>query len=127
MTTRVITRYYDRALRASGLKSTQFALLNDISSRAEGISVNDLAGYTMMDQTTVTRSVEVLRKKGYVDVGTGGTDSRKRSITVSEAGRGRLAIATPLWREAQVELERIVGQERYGVLLETLSALRGIE
>jgi len=36
----------------------------------------------MMDQTTVTRNIEILHKKGYVNVKTEDTDSRKKSITV---------------------------------------------
>lgn len=124
MTTRVVTQYYDRALQDSGLKSTQFALLNDISSKEDGISVNELAEYSMMDQTTVTRNIEILRKKGYVDIKTEEKDSRKKRITVSEAGNDKLKAATPPWKDAQIKLQRSIGLERYKVLLETLSLLR---
>lgn len=126
MTTRVITQYYDKALRISGLKSPQFALLTDICSRENGISVNELANQAMMDQTTVTRNVEILRKKGYVDVNTVDTDSRKKCITVSETGKEKLALAMPHWQEAQSKLEQIVGKEQYVELLKTLSVLRSI-
>lgn len=124
MTTRVVTQYYDRALQDSGLKSTQFALLNDISSKEDGISVNELAEYSMMDQTTVTRNIEILRKKGYVDIKTEEKDSRKKRITVSEAGKDKLKAATPPWKDAQIKLQQTIGLERYKVLLETLSLLR---
>lgn len=127
MTTRVITQYYDRAFHASGLKSTQFGLLTDIASRENGISVNELADYAMMDQTTVTRNVEILRKKGYVNVRTEDTDSRKKSITVSEEGKRRLELALPLWREAQNKLQQAVGQSQYQAFLKTLSAMREIK
>ncbi|WP_349670774.1 MarR family winged helix-turn-helix transcriptional regulator [Lacrimispora sp.] len=127
MTTRVITQYYDKALRISGLKSPQFALLTDICSRENGISVNELANQAMMDQTTVTRNVEILRKKGYVDVKTEDADSRKKCITVSETGKEKLALAMPHWQEAQSRLEQIVGKEQYDELLKTLSVLRNLE
>lgn len=127
MTTRVITQYYDKALHASGLKSPQFSLLNDISSRENGISVNELADQAMMDQTTVTRNVEILRKKGYVDVKTEDADSRKKRITVSDAGKTKLELAMPHWQEAQMKLEQIVGKEQYNALLKTLSGLREIK
>ena len=126
MTTRVITQYYDKALRVSGLKSPQFSLLNDICSRENGISVNELADQAMMDQTTVTRNVEILRKKRYVDVNTEDGDSRKKCITVSETGKEKLALAMPHWQEAQSKLEQIVGKEQYVELLKTLSVLRSI-
>lgn len=127
MTTRVITQYYDKALQASGLKSPQFALLNDIISRENGISVNELADLAMMDQTTVTRNVEILRKKGYVDVKTEDTDSRKKCITISQAGRNKLLLAMPHWQDAQIKLEQIVGREQYNILIKTLSELRDIK
>lgn len=126
MTTRVITQYYDKALRISGLKSPQFALLTDICSRENGISVNELANQAMMDQTTVTRNVEILRKKGYVDVKTEDADSRKKCITVSETGKEKLALAMPHWQEAQSKIEQVVGKEQYDELLKTLSVLRSI-
>jgi DNA-binding MarR family transcriptional regulator len=127
MTTRVITQYYDKAFHSSGLKSPQFALLNDINSRENGISVNELADFAMMDQTTVTRNVEILRKKGYVNVTIEDADSRKKCITISEVGKSELAVAMPHWQEAQMKLEQIVGKEQFNTLLKTLSDLREIK
>lgn len=127
MTTRVITQYYDKALLVSGLKSTQFALLNDILTKEEGISVNELADYAMMDQTTVTRNIAILRKKGYVDVKTEDNDSRKKRITVSDSGKDKFAAAVPLWEEAQTNLQQIVGQEQYKAFLATLLILKDIK
>lgn len=127
MTTRVITQYYDKALHFSGLKSPQFSLLNDINARENGISVNELADFAMMDQTTVTRNVEILRKKGYVNVNIEDADSRKKCITISEDGKSKLALAMPHWQEAQRKLEQIVGKEQYNSLLKTLSSLREIK
>ncbi len=127
MTGRVVTQYYDKALQESGLKSTQFALLNDISSKEEGISIGELAEYAMMDQTTVTRNIEILRKNGFVEVKTQEKDSRRKNITVSTAGKEKLQLAVPLWRAAQIKLEYTLGAEQYQVLLKTLAVLQEIE
>ena len=127
MTARVVTQYYDKALQGSGLKSTQFALLNDISSKKDGISVNELASYSMMDQTTVTRNIDLLRKNGYVEVKTQEQDSRKKNITVSAVGKEKLKLAAPLWKDAQLKLQQSVGQEQYKVFLETLTLLQELE
>ncbi len=127
MTTRVITQYYDKAFHATGLKSTQFALLNNIFSKEDGISVSELADYALMDQTTVTRNVEILRKKGYVNVETENGDLRKKRITVSTAGKEKFAAAKPLWKEAQLKLQEAVGKEQYKTLLAILSELRKFE
>jgi DNA-binding MarR family transcriptional regulator len=127
MTARVVTQFYDKALQDSGLKSTQFALLNDISSKKDGISVNELARYSMMDQTTVTRNIDILRKNGYVEVKTQEQDSRKKNITVSDVGKEKLKLAAPLWKNAQLKLQQSIGAEQYKVFLETLSLLQELE
>ena len=124
MTTRVITQYYDKALQPAGIKSAQYSLLNDISGKEEGISVNELAEHAMMDQTTVTRNIELLRRNGLVKVETEEKDSRKKRITVSIEGKAVLAAALPLWKEAQAELEQTIGIEEYEKFLKTLSVLK---
>lgn len=127
MTTRVVTGYYDNALQSSGLKVTQFSLMNSISLKEDGISVNELAEVSLMDQSTVTRNIEILRKAGYVEVKTEDSDSRRKRITVSEAGKIRLAAATPLWKEAQLRVQQTIGPEQYKSLLEGLELLRQLK
>ncbi|MFT8315999.1 MAG: MarR family winged helix-turn-helix transcriptional regulator [Clostridium sp.] len=61
MTSRVLTQYFDKALQPVGLRAMQFSLLADISSRYSS-TVGELADALLMDQTTVTRNVEILRK-----------------------------------------------------------------
>ena len=127
MTTRVVTQYYDKALYASGLKATQFSLLNSISSKVGGLSVSELADLSMMDQTTVTRNIEILRKKGYVNVRAEDADLRRKSITVSDAGESKLIAAVPLWEAAQLKIEQGIGLESYKEFLKILSVLKGIK
>lgn len=126
MTTRMVTQYYDKALNDSGIKSTQFALLNDIASKEEGLSINELAEYSMMDQTTVTRNIEILRKNGYVIVKTEEKDSRRKRITLSDEGKEKLKDALPFWKNAQTQLQQSIGDEQYKNFLETLSLLKKI-
>lgn len=124
MTTRVVTQYYDKALYASGLKGTQFSLLNSIASRKEGISVNELADISMMDQTTVSRNIEILRKTGYVLARTEDSDSRRKRITVSDIGKSKIVAAMPLWEEAQSKILQVVGQDEYKNFLKVLTVIR---
>lgn len=127
MSTRAITQFYDKAIHNSGLKSTQFTLLNSILTRPEGISIGDLAELAAMDQTTVTRSVETLKKSGYVDVLTDAQDTRKKKIVVTALGQSKLAIALPLWESAQKAVISQLGDETFDALLETLKQLRSVK
>ena len=96
---RAITQHYDRMLRPSGLRATQFTLLTmlAISGPSPLSRVADRLG---MERTTLTRNLRPLVARGLVTVG-GDADRRVRSIAITGAGRRALVDALPLWRRAQ--------------------------
>lgn len=118
-TTRVITQFFDKFLQPSGLRSTQFSLLFNISLH-ENIAVGELGAVLLMDQTTVTRNIEILRKHGYINITKEDHDARKKSISITESGIKKLAEATPLWEQAQSQIEQGLGYERFSEFLKTL-------
>ena len=73
------------------------------------------------------RGVEILRKAGYVIVRTEDTDSRRKSITVSELGKSKIETAKPLWEEAQLKILQAVGAEEYKNFLGVLTVMQGKE
>ena len=123
MTTRVITQYYDNAFRPVGLSAAQFALLAGIYSKG-GKTVGELAEAYLMDQTTATRSIELLKKQGYLEVKTGEKDSRKKHIWITELGIEKLEKAMPLWETAQQTIENGIGREKLEDFLKTLAELQ---
>ncbi|GKU25187.1 hypothetical protein CFB3_33920 [Clostridium folliculivorans] len=123
MTTRVTTLYYDKAFQPIGLKSTQFALLADIASR-ESSTIGELSEILLMDQTTVTRSIEVLRKNGFIEVRAAEDDARKRCISITKSGTDKLREAIPLWQEAQNKIVQSIGEEKYNDFLDTLALIQ---
>ena len=62
---RVITRLYDAALRPSGLGVAQFTLLQALNT-APGMSQKQLASLLEIDSTTLTRTLEPLRRAGWL-------------------------------------------------------------
>ncbi|MDF2884406.1 MAG: transcriptional regulator MarR family [Clostridiaceae bacterium] len=124
-TSRVVTQYFDKAFQPVGLRATQFSLLADISYR-DSSTVGELADALLMDQTTVTRNVEILRKNGLIDVRIGDDDSRKRCIKITESGTAKLIEAIPSWEKAQQHIEKEIGKERYEEFLDTLSKIQSI-
>jgi DNA-binding MarR family transcriptional regulator len=123
MTTRVVTQYYDKAFQSIGIRATQFALLADISSR-ELTTIGELAELLLMDQTTVTRNIDILKKKGYVSVKMGDDDLRKRCISITESGTKTLKEALPLWEEAQSVIEQGVGPDKFKDFLDTMAYIQ---
>jgi DNA-binding MarR family transcriptional regulator len=118
-TTRAITQFYDQLLQPCGLRSTQISLLLNISLHGN-ISVGELGAILLMDQTTVTRNIEILRKLGYINVTKEDHDGRKKSISITESGIRKLVEAEPLWEQAQSRIEQGLGAERYRDFLKTL-------
>jgi len=118
-TTRTITQFYDQFLQTSGLRSPQFSLLLNIALN-ENVSVGELGAILLMDQTTVTRNIEMLRKSGYVTIIKDPADARRKTISITESGADKLAEAMPLWEQAQSQIEKGLGTERYRDFLKTL-------
>lgn len=125
MTTRVITQFYDTTLRPSGLSAAQFALLAAVSAWG-GRTIGELAKAQLMDQTTATRNIELLKKNGYLEAHPGEVDSRKRHIWITELGTETLEKAIPFWEKAQRTIEQGIGTEKYEDFLTTLAELQKI-
>src|SRR5437660_6628128 len=89
--TRVITRIYDQELRKAGLEITQFGLLTALAATANQKRLS--AGFAM-DSTTLTRTLGLLRKQGWVQVKRG-KDRRERLFRLTRAGQGQVVKADP--------------------------------
>jgi len=111
-TTRLITQYYDQALRSTGLRSTQCSVLITVSQHP-CLSVGELATLMVMDQTTVTRTIGILREQGLIHVHAEENDARRKSICLTEGGAKKLEEVVPLWQQVQQEFEQKIGLAAY--------------
>lgn len=107
--TRRITQRYDAHLQTSGLRITQFSLLATLAG-ADGMSISDLAAQLAMDRTTLTRNLRPLIAAGHVALGAG-KDARSRSVFLTTAGRQVFTATLPRWREAQREMQQLLGSD----------------
>lgn len=96
---RALTRLYDRYLRPHGLRSTQFSVLAVLAQRG-AIPIRELGEILGLDRTSVTRSVAVLQRQGWVTEAPS-RDARERRLAITPAGRERLEAALPDWHLAQ--------------------------
>src|ERR1700722_20466304 len=62
---RALTHLYDSALRPVGLRATQFTILQ-VLSRAGEVSQGQLGQILFMDSTTLTRTLEIMRRYGWI-------------------------------------------------------------
>jgi DNA-binding MarR family transcriptional regulator len=106
---RVVTGFYDEALKAVDLRASQLALMWAIVA-CEPVEMSRLGEVTATDQTTLSRTVDKLRQSGLVDVETG-EDRRVRFVRLSACGRRQFARAMPHWETAQREIDRWLSLE----------------
>ena len=121
---RVITRLYDAALRPSGLGVAQFTLLQALNT-VPGMSQKQLASVLEIDSTTLTRTLEPLRRSGWLR-STAGEDRRETHLALTAAGKRAYTRALPFWERAQGEFARALGAESWNRLMDLSVRTAGI-
>ena len=109
---RRITQAYDRALRPAGIQAAQFTILTmtDAGAQEDGMTVSELAERLGMDRTTLSRNLDVVERRGWIETRPG-ADRRERLAILTAKGRAMLAEALPLWTAAQQAAIRTIGEE----------------
>ena len=118
---RVITRIYDQELRKAGLEIAQFGLLTALATLAEANQKRLSAGFAM-DSTTLTRTLGLLRKQGWIR-SRPGKDRRERLFSLTAAGKRQMAIAQPHWEHAERRLRHQIGDAAWRNMKETVLQL----
>ncbi len=106
---RTVTRLYNQELRSERIEVTQFTLLMALERAAE-ISQGKLGKLLALDSTTLTRMLELLKKRGWIQEKEG-DDRRFRIIRLTTAGRAKYRQTLPHWKRAQERLERLLGED----------------
>jgi DNA-binding MarR family transcriptional regulator len=119
--TRLVTRIYDQELRNADIEITQFGLLMGLSAVGEANQKTLSAGFAM-DSTTLTRTLALLRKQGWISVKRG-KDRRERVFRLTEGGKRRLAAAQPHWLEAERRLRQRLGEKAWKEMQSTISGI----
>jgi DNA-binding MarR family transcriptional regulator len=119
---RIITQLYDTALRPVGLVQTQFTLLIAIHL-LEPVPITQLAQELLTDQTTLTRNIKLLEKRGLVAIDPS-EDRRVRLASLTVEGLAVLDQALPLWEQVQSEVRQHFGEQKWQTLLSLLSEVK---
>ena len=119
--TRVVTRIYDEELRKAGLEITQFGLLTALAATGEANQKRLSEGFAM-DSTTLTRTLGLLLRQGWVLVRRG-KDRRERLFRLSQGGKRQMAEAQPYWERAEVRLRQELGEEGWKSMKETVARI----
>lgn len=120
--TRRISQLYDTALAPSGLKTTQRAILAELS-RSEPTTVGSLAEALVMDPGALAHPLKPLERDGFATVAVDPSDRRNRLISLTPQGRTKLAETDVLWARAQAGFEAAFGQAQSDAMREAMKFL----
>lgn len=112
---RAVTRLYDAALRPTGLRGTQFTLLQALGFAGNPLRQGVLGEILALDITTLSRTLRPLEEAKWIR-SFAGADSRERYIELTPQGRRVLERATPAWESAQHRLKETLGPRDWDAL-----------
>lgn len=104
-----MTQLYEEALRPTGLRATQFTVLQALSLTGE-VGQGKLGQILAMDSTTLTRTLGIMGRNGWI-AKRRGEDRREWRLRLSAKGEAQLKQALPYWQEAQAQVRSRLGKE----------------
>ena len=105
---RAATSFYEEALAGSGIRATQFTILQVLKT-APGLQTTEVGQLIGIDQTTATRTLALMKKSKLIGDSTG-TDRRERRWRLTALGEATLSRIQPKWQRAQAMVEKRLGR-----------------
>jgi len=120
---RVVTNFYDDALRPLGLKVSQLNILIVTAKLglARPAQVSDIL---QLDTSTLSRNLERMRAQGWLEV-VPDVDGRAQPFRLTPQGKRLIEKATPAWEEAQRQAKELLGNEGIALLDKASQKLGG--
>jgi DNA-binding MarR family transcriptional regulator len=116
---RAVTQYYDAVLAPAGLSSTQLTLLATISL-GKSQSLKEIADRIGMTPSALTHMLKPMFEQDLVE-NEAGNNKKAKQLALTEKGERTLRMATPLWKSAQDELIKKIGDKDWQDLIEKLA------
>ena len=118
---RAVSQHFDHALAPVGLRSTQFTLLGALAVAGQA-TTSQLARRLVMDRTTLTRNLKLLREADLIETQPA-PSGRQIRFMLTDAGRETLARAIPAWHAAQSSIVDRFGAARWLTMVDELNRL----
>ena len=120
---RVVTNFYDDALRPLGLKVSQLNILivTAILGLARPAQVCDIL---QLDASTLSRNVKPLQAHGWLEV-VPEEDARAQPFRLTPQGKRLIEQAVPAWEQAQRQATELLGDEGIALLNRAAKKLGG--
>src|SRR3954453_13543796 len=119
---RVVTNFYDDALRPLGLKVTQVKVLV-VTARLGLARPAQVCEVLQLDASTLSRNVKPLQAHGWLEV-VPDEDARTQPFRLTPQGKRLIEKAVPAWEEAQRQATNLLGDEGIALLDRAARKLR---
>ena len=106
---RMVTNIYDSSLKPFGIKLNQMSILVVIYLAGE-IRHEALCKRLKMEKSTASRSIDRLKKKGWLAV-VSAKNERRKFLKVTAAGEALLGKVHEAWEDAQIKAAELLGKE----------------
>jgi len=120
---RVVTNFYDDALRPLGLKVSQLNILI-VTARLGLARPAQVCEILQLDTSTLSRNVERMRAHGWLEV-VPEKDARAQPFRLTTQAKRLIDRAVPAWEAAQRRSAELLGDEGVALLAKTSKNLGG--
>ena len=118
---RALTQMYDTELRGEGLRATQFTILQALTLAGE-VTQGRLGGILAIDSTTLTRTLKIMQRDGWVSMRRG-EDRREWRLGLTKEGEAMYKRALTAWERTQRRLRKRIGNVEWEQLMKLTNGL----
>ena len=119
-----LTAIYDEALKSSGLRVTQFAVLKNIHKLGK-TSITELDTYLEQDRSTIGRNIRILEKIKVVSINKS-SDKREFEILITKYGIECLQLARKSWEDINFKISSKLGNVKQKQMIEIMNVIQSI-
>src|SRR5215468_6103422 len=120
---RVVSSFYDEALRPLGLKVSQLNILI-VTAKLGLARPAQVCEILQLDTSTLSRNVKPLQAHGWLEV-VPEEDARAQPFRLTPQGKRLIEKAVPAWQEAQRRATELLGEEGIALLNRAAKKLGG--
>ena len=121
---RRLSQLYDEVLEPCGLRSTQAAILDELSSFAKKPpTMAELAHVMVMDRSALGHNLRPLERDGLITLQESEGDRRRRHVVLTPMGKAKLRDALRLRQRAQDRFVEVFGETEAARLRATLLSI----
>jgi DNA-binding MarR family transcriptional regulator len=121
---RRLSQLYDEVYEPCGLRSTQAAILFELSRSAKKPpTMAELADAMVMDRSALGHNLRPLERDGLITLQESEEDRRRRHVLLTPVGKAKVRDALRLWQRAQDRFVEVFGEAEAASLRATLLSI----